>query len=157
MLRQKHVHLKDKTPRLKESNVIYAVQCSQDYTDLYIRETNKPLHKWMAQHRRAKPSGQDSAVHLHLRGKNNSFEDNNVNILSREDRCCERGIKESIYVELEQPSLNRGGGLLINHTFSRNWGQVHMYQNNLFPPVFLGIVSRIFVSKRIHWKRLGTL
>ena len=31
-------------------------------------------------------SGQDSPVHLHLKEKNNSFEDNNVNILPREDR-----------------------------------------------------------------------
>ena len=40
-----------------------------------------------------------------------SFEDNNVNILSREDRWFERGEKESVYVRLEWPSLNRGGDL----------------------------------------------
>ena len=64
----------------------------------------------MAHHRRAN-SGQDCAVHLHLKDKNNSFEDNNGNILAREDRWFERGVKESIYVKLEQLSWNRGDGL----------------------------------------------
>ena len=55
----------------------------------------------MAQHRRANSSGQDSAVHLHLKEKNHSFEDKNANILAREDRWFEDGVKESIYVKLE--------------------------------------------------------
>lgn len=41
--------LKDKTPRHKQSNVVYAVQCSQECTDLYTGETKQPLHKYMAQ------------------------------------------------------------------------------------------------------------
>ena len=61
----------------------------------------------MAQHRRANSSGQHSAVHLHLKEKNLSFEDNNVNILAREYRWFER----TIYIKLEQQSLNRGGCL----------------------------------------------
>ena len=63
----------------------------------------------MARHRRADSSGQDSAVHLHLKEKNDSFEDNNANTLAREDRWSEREVSESIYVKLERPSLNRGG------------------------------------------------
>ena len=51
---------------------------------------------------RANSPGQDSAVHLHLKEKNHSFEDNNVNILAREHRWFERGVKESICVKLEQ-------------------------------------------------------
>ena len=38
--------------------------------------------------------------------KNHSIEDNNVNILAREDRLLERGVKEYIYVELERPHLD---------------------------------------------------
>ena len=45
------------------------------------------------------------------RWKNHSFEGNNGNISAREDRWFERGVKVSIYVKLERPSLNRGGGL----------------------------------------------
>ena len=76
----------------------------------------------MAQHRRANSSGQDSAVHSQLEGKNNSFEDNNVNTLVWEDRWFERGVKESIYVKLEQPSWNRGGGL--SHDLSPTYNAI---------------------------------
>ena len=58
--------------------------------------------------------GQDSAVHLHLKEKGHSFEDSEVQILAREDRWFERGVKEAIHVKLEKPSLNRGGGLRFN-------------------------------------------
>ena len=34
-----------------------------------------------------------------------------MHVLDREDRWFERGVKEAIYVKLEQPSLKRGGGL----------------------------------------------
>lgn len=59
-LGQRLVHPKDKTPRLKLNNVVYATQNT---------------------------SGQDSAVHLHLQGKGHSFKDSNVHIPDREDRC----------------------------------------------------------------------
>ena len=65
----------------------------------------------MAQHRKANSSGHDSAVYLHLKEKKHSFKNNNVNILVREDILFDRGVKESIYVKLERPPLNRGGGL----------------------------------------------
>ena len=39
------------------------------------------------------------------------FEDSDVHVLDREDRWFERGVKEAIYVHLEQPSLNKGGGV----------------------------------------------
>ncbi|KAL3978929.1 G2/M phase-specific E3 ubiquitin-protein ligase [Sarotherodon galilaeus] len=110
-LRHKLVHPKDKTPKHRLNNVVYAVQCSEECPDLYIGETKQPLHKRMAQHRRATSTGQDSAVHLHLKDKGHSFEDANVHILDREDRWFERGVKEAIYVHCERPSLNRGGCL----------------------------------------------
>lgn len=40
-----------------QSNAVYAVQCSEEGTDLCIWET-KPPHKCMVQHRRASTSGQ---------------------------------------------------------------------------------------------------
>ena len=56
-------------------------------------------------------SGQDTAVHLHLKEEYHYFQDNNVNILSREDGWFERGAEESVCVRLEWQYLNRGGGL----------------------------------------------
>ncbi|KAL3973539.1 TIMELESS-interacting protein [Sarotherodon galilaeus] len=58
-LRQKLVHPKDRVPRHKQSNMVYAVKCQEDCQDLYIGETKQPLMKRMAQHRRATSSGQD--------------------------------------------------------------------------------------------------
>ena len=103
-LRQKLIHPEDKTPKHEQSNVVNAVQCSQAFTDLYIGETEQPLHKQMVQHKRASSSGQDSLVHYHLKEKNLSFEDNNVNTLAREDKWCERGVRNSIFV-LTTPKL----------------------------------------------------
>ncbi|XP_071344169.1 uncharacterized protein [Trachinotus anak] len=110
-LRQRLVHPKDRTPHTRKSNLVYAVQCNEECKDLYIGETKQPLHKRMAQHRRANSSSLDSAVHLHLKEKAHSFEESKVHILDREDRWFERGVKEAIYVKVEKPSLNRGGGL----------------------------------------------
>ena len=114
-LRQKLVHPKDKI-----NNVFYADQCSEECIDLFIRETKEPFHGCMAQHWRAS-SGQDSEVHLRLKLKGHSFEVENVYVLEREDRWFERGVKEAINVKLEQPSLNRGGGL--THQLFANWGE----------------------------------
>ncbi|XP_060756448.1 uncharacterized protein LOC132867510 [Neoarius graeffei] len=140
-LKQKLVHPKDRIPRHKQDNVVYAIQCSEQCTDSYIGETKQPLHRRMAQHRRASSSGQDSAVYLHLNNKGHSFQDSNVRILAREDCWYERGVKEAIFVNLERPSLNRGGGLRHNlsATYNAVLGtlprQLNAHQN---PAVFSG-------------------
>ncbi|XP_060756573.1 uncharacterized protein LOC132867607, partial [Neoarius graeffei] len=110
-LKQKLVHPKDRIPRHKQDNVVYAIQCSENCTNSYIGETKQPLYRRLAQHRRASSSGQDSAVYIHLNNEGHSFRDCDVRILAREDRWYERGVKEAIFVNLERPSLNRGGGL----------------------------------------------
>ena len=68
----------------------------------------------MYQHRRASTSCGDSAVYTHLDTTNHSFDNKDVVILDRERRWFERGVKEAIHVQKEQPSLNRGGGLRHN-------------------------------------------
>ena len=110
-LRQRLVHPKDPVPHNQKNNLVYAISCSEGCSDQYIGETKQPLHKRMAQHRRANTSGMDSAVFLHLKKEGHSFQDENVRILDREERWFERGVKEAIYVKVARPSLNRGGGL----------------------------------------------
>ena len=119
-LRQRLVHPKDRVPQHKQSNVVYAVKCLEDCQELYIGETKQPLAKWMAQHRRATSSGQDSAVYTHLQASGHSFKDEDVKILDREERWFERGVKEAIFVKRERPSLNRGGGLRVHLSPSYN-------------------------------------
>ena len=59
----------------------------------------------MAQHKEGQlptqAPTQDSAVHLHLKEKNDPFDYNSVKISAREDKQFERGVKESIDVKLE--------------------------------------------------------
>ena len=55
----------------------------------------------MTQHRRANSSGPVSAVYLHQKEKAHYFEDSNVKIMDREDGWFERGVKEAIYVKVE--------------------------------------------------------
>lgn len=50
----------------------------------------------------------DSAVYLHLKDKNHSIKNSDENILDREDRWFERGVKKAIFVKLEQPSQRQG-------------------------------------------------
>ena len=105
------MHPKDKIPRQKHSNVVYAVQCSEDCNDVYIGETQQPLHRRMSQHRRKNSSGPQSAVYLHQKQTGHTFDDSEVRILDRETNWFQRGVKEACYVTSKNPSLNRGGGL----------------------------------------------
>jgi len=70
--RQRLLHPKDRTPKHKLSAIIYAEQCREECTDLYVGETEQQSHKNMAQHRRATSSGPDPAGHLHLKENGHS-------------------------------------------------------------------------------------
>ena len=114
-LRQALVHPKDKQPKDRQSNIVYAIQCQDSgCEELYIGETKQTLAKRMSQHRRASTGCGDSAVYTHLDITKHSFDNKDVKILDRESKWYERGVKEAIYVKREEPSLNRGGGLRHN-------------------------------------------
>lgn len=106
--------------------MFYSVQCSEECTDLFIGETKQPLHTWP--NTEDNSSGQDSAVHLHLKDKGHSFEDRTAHVLTKEKRQFERRVKEGILVKLENLSLNRGEGLWINTNFQPftmlSWGSL---------------------------------
>ncbi|XP_072050180.1 leucine-rich repeat serine/threonine-protein kinase 1-like [Amphiura filiformis] len=87
-LRQKLVHPKDKVPKDKQNNLVYAIPCTDNgCKDLYIGETKQPLAKRMYQHRRASSGCGDSAVYSHLNSTNHTFDNKDVVILDRESRC----------------------------------------------------------------------
>lgn len=52
---------------------------------LYIENPNQLLDKPVVEHRRAKSSGHDSAIHLHRQDQGHSFEDSIIKVLARED------------------------------------------------------------------------
>ena len=106
---------------------------------MYIGETKQPIYKHMAQHRRATFSGQDSAVHLHLKVSGHSYEDDQGRILAREARWFERGVKEAIHVKLKISSLIRGGGLrhFLSPTYNavlHSLGQNSTHSHRLMRP-----------------------
>ena len=67
-------------------------------------------------------SGQDLAVYLHLKETGHTFEDSQVRVLDKEADWYKRGVKEAIYVKMEKPSLNRGGG--VRHLLSATYNAV---------------------------------
>ncbi|XP_072174675.1 uncharacterized protein [Diadema setosum] len=123
-LRRKLVHVKDKISKEKQRNLVYGVRCEQeDCQDFYIGETQQSLKARMSQHRR--PSSvdfnPDSAVYTHLKEKGHSFNTKDVVILDREANWFKRGVKEAIWERVEEPKLNKKGGLRFNlsHTWDR--------------------------------------
>lgn len=60
----------------------------------------------MAQHGRSNTSRPESAVYLHLKDKERSFEDNDVHILDRGDRWYKRGVSEVIHLQVETSPLD---------------------------------------------------
>lgn len=61
--------------RNKKCNTVYAVQCSEECSELYDGETKQALHKRMSRKRRGNNSGPESAVYLHLKETGHCFED----------------------------------------------------------------------------------
>ena len=82
-----------------------------------IVHNKQALFKRLYQHRRPGASGYDSAVYSHLSTSKHDFKDKDVLILDKESRWFERGVREAVYVNAENPTLNRGGGL--RHNLSR--------------------------------------
>ncbi|KAI8491776.1 Endothelial cell-specific molecule 1 [Branchiostoma belcheri] len=88
--------------------------------DTYIGETSQPLKERYKQHCRATASGYSSAIYHHTKhNQGHSFKLEATDILDREPRWYERGVKEAIYERIYNPTLNRKGGLRIE--LSSTW------------------------------------
>ncbi|KAI8518796.1 hypothetical protein Bbelb_020530 [Branchiostoma belcheri] len=120
-LRQMLFHPKDKLKNCVKSDVIYRLKCEDHQCkETYIGETSQPLKERYKQHCRASNSGFSSAIWHHLdKHKGHSFHLESTDILDREARWFERGVKEAIYERLYKPSLNRKGGLRVE--LSSTW------------------------------------
>ena len=60
-------------------------------------------------------------VYTHIKTSGHSFNPEEVVILDKEERWFERGVREAIWERVEQPSLNKKGGLrfLLSHAWDR--------------------------------------
>ena len=120
-LRSKLVHVKDKTPRDKQCNVVYGLKCSDAGCDeSYVGETKQSIKARFNQHRRgSSKENQDSAVFTHSKHSGHQFNSDDIIILDKEEKWFERGVKEAIWERVEKPSLNKKGGLrvLLSHAW----------------------------------------
>lgn len=91
------VHPEDQTAQHTHSNVVDAVQGSEDGTHLDISQTKETLYIHVDQQRR----GRDPAVHPHLKDEGHPSEDNQVHVWAREERWFEGGGEEASLINWE--------------------------------------------------------
>ncbi|KAI8490651.1 hypothetical protein Bbelb_314440 [Branchiostoma belcheri] len=67
------------------------------------------------EHCRPSANGYSSAIFHHLQhNQGHSFKLESTDVLDRETRWWERGVKEAIYERMYNPTLNREGGLRVD-------------------------------------------
>ena len=103
----------DKPPKDKLCDLVYGLTCvAPDCGESYVGETKQSLKARLNQHRRPSTNeAQNSAVYNHCKASNHSFKPEEVVILDKKDRWFERGVREAIWERVEQPALNKKGGL----------------------------------------------
>ncbi|KAI8519621.1 hypothetical protein Bbelb_028780 [Branchiostoma belcheri] len=115
-LRQRLVHPKDRPHKGTKANVIYRLKCEEpNCNNTYIGETSRPLKVRYKEHCRPSANGYSSAIFHHLQhNQGHSFKLESTDVLDRETRWWERGVKEAIYERMYNPTLNREGGLRVD-------------------------------------------
>ncbi|KAI8506496.1 hypothetical protein Bbelb_159230 [Branchiostoma belcheri] len=115
-----HRHLPDKDSlRIDLTKVptskanVYKLKCEEpNCNNTYIGETSRPLKVRYKEHCRPSANGYSSAIFHHLQhNQGHSFKLESTDVLDRETRWWERGVKEAIYERMHNPTLNREGGL----------------------------------------------
>ena len=111
----------------------------------------------MNQHRRPSSNpAQTSAVYTHLKSTGHAFTLTDVVVLDTEEHWHRRGVKEAIWERVENPSLNRKGGL--RHSLSHTWDRtMRLIGNGLSRgtsvlSVFLSVTSKLDYAKNVHVK-----
>ena len=101
----------------KKSGVIYSYQCNNITCDEeYIGETARTLGERCKEHLK-----QPSPIHAHIQPTGNNITDTSFNIIGREDLGWAKTIKESIYIGVNNPTLNQNIG---EYNLSHIWDRV---------------------------------
>ena len=103
--------LKERTPDLFSTNLVYQFQCSEDGDVSYIGTTSRHLWKRLQEHFDPK---KESAIQAHLSVCNKCCNENNLcNLVTVRKYCFtqrEAEIAESMFITNEKPSLNKQMG-----------------------------------------------
>ena len=107
---------KDKDPMVNQSGAIYRYQCGDlGCDDEYIGETSRTFGESYKEHLKA-----PSAIHHHSIQTGHPTNQNNFQIVGREGHNLARNIKESIYIRVNNPSLNNNiGKFNLPHIWDR--------------------------------------
>ena len=107
---------KDKDPMVNQSGAIYWYQCGDlGCDDEYIGETSRTFGERYKEH--LKPP---SAIHHHSNQTDHTTNQNNFQIIGREGHNLARNIKESIYIRVNNPTLNHNiGKFNLSHIWDR--------------------------------------
>ena len=105
-IRQILVKPKDKDPKDKKSGAIYYYQCEElTYNEEYIEVTSRTFGERFKKHLK-----EPSPIHAHSTQTEHSTTQDNFNIIGREDHGLARTIKESTFIRVNNPTLNRNVG-----------------------------------------------
>ena len=115
-IKQILVKPKDQDPKEKKSGVIYSYQCGAvDCGEEYISETSRTLKERYKEHLR-----EPSPIQVHIQSTGHQLSQGNFNIIDREGHNLTRLIKESTYIRVNNPALNRNiGKFQLNHIWDR--------------------------------------
>ena len=107
---------KDQDPKDNKIGIIYSYQCNHlDCDEEYIGETARTLGERRKEHLK-----QPSPIHGHIQQTGNTITENNFNIIGREDWGQARTIKESMFIRVNNPTLNQNiGKYNLNHIWDR--------------------------------------
>ena len=107
---------KDKDPMVNQSGAIYWYQCGDhSCDDEYIGETSRTFGERYKEHLKA-----PSAIYQHINQTAHITNQNNFQIIGREGHNLARNIKESIYIRVNNPTLNNNiGKFNLSHIWVR--------------------------------------
>ncbi|XP_072048573.1 uncharacterized protein [Amphiura filiformis] len=114
-LRQLLVSPKDKTEKKDIAGPVYYIPCQGQTrkgqcSESYIGETERSIRIRFLEHRRPNSTSSEVSQHIHIESPGHHVDLDKVQILDKEPRYFERGVKEAIYIRVNQSSLNRDGG-----------------------------------------------
>ena len=107
---------KDKDPMVNQSGAIYWYQCGDlGCDDEYIEETSRTFGEGYKEHLKV-----PSAIHQHSSQTGHPTSHNKFQVIGREEHNLARNIKESIYIRVNNPTLNNNVGKFnLPHIWNR--------------------------------------
>ena len=108
-IRQQLVRPKDTVSKEKVCAPVYHIPCDSCEA-AYIGETERSLKARFSEHRRPSSVTSEVSKHILTECPDHNVDLKSVQILTTEPRWFERGVKESIYIRVNNPSLNKDGG-----------------------------------------------